>query len=91
MRQRLTTFLAELKRIYNIVFEYRPVTDIRNDYYSHRWISKRELEILFETEKQELTAFAKRMMDASAKAQEDYNHLMGGFNLATHRNYLETK
>jgi hypothetical protein len=91
MRQHLMNFLAELKRYYNIVFEYRPISEIRSDYYAHRWISKRELEALFETEKQELTAFAKRMMDAAAKAQEDYNHLMGGFNLATHRNYLETK
>ena len=91
MRQRLTTFLAELKRIYNIFFEYRPVAEIRSDYYAHRWISKRELEILFEEEKQELTLIAKQLMDVTAKAQQDYNYLVSGFNLATHRNYLESK
>jgi hypothetical protein len=76
------TFLNEMKRIYNIIFENRPIDDIRNDFYSNKWISKHEKIILLEDEKEFL-------MQQALRYKNDYDLLMNNFNLMTQRDYSE--
>jgi hypothetical protein len=56
------------------------------DYYENKWISKSELQKLFEHEKKELIAVATEYRD-------QYNDLVSGFNINAMQNYelLERK
>lgn len=86
MKQRLKTYLDNIKRIYNIIFEDREIHLIQDDYYEHRWISKSELEKLFEYEKVQL-------LNAYREKEQEYHDLLEGFNLHTLSSYeaLERK
>lgn len=75
----LKIYFEELKRIYNIIFENRPVDDIRKDYYNNKWISKSELEKLLTYETTELTKMV-------LVEREMYNSLLEGFNLSAMKN-----
>lgn len=77
-------FLNNCKRLYNIIFETRKIEEIQEDYYNHLWISKAEQIRLHEYEKEMMAIEILRLKD-------DYNHLLDGFKLATHRNYLEMR
>jgi len=86
MKQRLKNYLVNIKRIYNIIFENRDLTDIQNDYYLNKWISKSELEKLFEFEKIQL-------LEAYKEKEQESIDLLKSFNMNSLSNYeaLERK
>lgn len=82
----LKNFLVKLKRIYDILFNTRDVEEIRQDYFSNKWISKEELIRLLEYEE---TQFIKTY----SELQNQYNDLLKYFNMNSLSNYylLERK
>lgn len=86
LKSHWTTFLVELRRRYNIIFEDRDIMIIREDYLNNKWISKQELIILKNWETQEFI----REYDA---LRSQYKDLLSGFNMNALSNYqlLERK
>lgn len=86
MKQRSKIFLDNIKRLYRIICETRSITEIQEDYYNHKWISKTELGLLFEYEKIELIKLCKLK-------EEEFNGLINGFSVHSFSNYasLERK
>ena len=86
MKQRLKTCLDNIKRLYNIIFENRELTTIQDDYHLNKWISKSELEKLFEFEKMQL-------LQAYKEKEQEFQDLMRSFNMNSLSNYeaLERK
>lgn len=70
----------ECIRIYNIIFEFREIDIIRSDYLTHKWISKKEIELLFNTD---INLLGEKYL----ASLQDYNDLLEGFNLNAMRNY----
>lgn len=76
--------LLEIKRLYQIIFEERPIDTIRNDFYEHKWISKSELSIIVES-----LEFEKlQLLNIVNKSQQEYKDLLGSFNLNAMEHYL---
>lgn len=78
--------MAEWKRRYAIIFETREIEEIRKDYFSGKWISKAELEILLNYEESQFIEEYNRL-------KKDYNDLLTSFNMNALSNYqlLERK
>ncbi len=82
MKVHLKNYLPKIKRIYHIIFENRELETIRSDFYNDLWISKKELQRLFQYEIDQLVQWAVRERD-------DKNLLLSHFNIGTMRAYYE--
>lgn len=80
------TFLVNLKRIYNIIFNDRDIEQIRKDYFDNLWISKSELCRLLEYEENQF-------INNYSQLQNQYNDMLKYFNMNSLSNYrlLERK
>lgn len=80
------TFLVNLKRIYNIIFNDRDIEQIRKDYFDNLWISKSELYRLLEYEENQF-------INNYSQLQNQYNDMLKYFNMNSLSNYrlLERK
>lgn len=87
MSHRWNLFLAEAKRIYNIIFETRPIEIIQKDFYEHKWISKLELQALFEWEKIQLLELCQKKDKEIQNKEEEYNLLLGNYNTTALHSY----
>lgn len=80
MLTRWKTFSHECKRRYLSIFEERKVADIQDDYYSGKWISKGDLQKMYEFEKESL-------INAYTEIQSEMRDLKDSFNLNAFSNY----
>jgi DNA-binding transcriptional regulator WhiA len=80
MKIRWKTFSDEVRRRYLSIFENRKVADIQEDYYSGKWISKGDLQEMYEFEKKEI-------LSAYQEVKQEMNDLKESFNLNAFANY----
>ncbi len=80
MKIRWKTFSDEVRRRYLSIFENRKVADIQEDYYSGKWISKGDLQTMYEFEKKEI-------LNAYQEIKQEMNDLKQSFNLNALANY----
>lgn len=80
MLTRWKTFFNECRRRYESIFEERQVSQIQEDYYGGKWISKGDLQKIFEFEKTGLIA-------AYNEARSELHDLKDSFNLNAFSNY----
>ena len=80
MKQHWKNFLVNVIRVYNIIFETRKLEDIQNDYYANKWISKEEMQKMFEFEKVELVKLL-------TEKEVEHNLLLSNFNMNSLASY----
>jgi DNA-binding transcriptional regulator WhiA len=80
MKIRWKTFSDEVLRRYASIFENRKVADIQEDYYSGKWISKGDLQEMYEFEKKEI-------LSAYQDIKQEMYDLKESFNLNAFANY----